>query len=136
MYAGVDIDRVPIAEAARRLGLSTEAIRKRIKRGSLDAQKDEHGQWWVLLPPDTAGRDQDATSQRPDAGGDTVGQVDVLAVLQERIRQLEDERDYLRRVLADQTIAVQTMALRALPPPREPAGGAAETPRPWWQFWR
>src|SRR5512137_1075186 len=38
-----------IGEAARILGISTEAVRKRIKRGSLKAQKSGEGQWLVIL---------------------------------------------------------------------------------------
>src|SRR5438067_570835 len=42
-------EKVPIAEAAARLGLSLSAARKRVQRGSLHAEKDETGQWLVLL---------------------------------------------------------------------------------------
>ncbi len=38
-----------IGDAARVLGISTEAVRKRIKRGSLKAQKNGDGQWQVIM---------------------------------------------------------------------------------------
>ena len=76
---GARPDVVPLAEAAERLELSTEAVRKRIQRGTLPGRKID-GAWFVeathLPPPSSsssssAGR-QDATIQtpagRPDAG--------------------------------------------------------------------
>jgi hypothetical protein len=44
--------RVSIAEAAARLGTSIDTIRRRVKRRQLDAQRDNGGKWWVLLPAD------------------------------------------------------------------------------------
>lgn len=38
-----------IGDAARILGISTEAVRKRIKRGSLKAQKNDDGQWLIIM---------------------------------------------------------------------------------------
>jgi hypothetical protein len=40
---------VSIAEAAHILGTSTEALRKRIKRGTVKARKNGDGQWLVVL---------------------------------------------------------------------------------------
>ena len=40
---------VGIDEASRVLGISKEAIRKRISRGSLEASKDNNGHWQVTL---------------------------------------------------------------------------------------
>ncbi|GAC1395203.1 MAG: hypothetical protein NVSMB65_14210 [Chloroflexota bacterium] len=40
---------VPIGEAAERLGLNVDAVRKRIKRGTLPAYK-EGERWYVVLP--------------------------------------------------------------------------------------
>jgi len=62
--AGRRQDGTPIAEAAATLGLSPEAARKRLNRGTLDGYKQD-GVWFVVLPPqDTR---QDAVSGRQDA---------------------------------------------------------------------
>ena len=48
-----------IDEAARLLGISREAVRKRIKRGTLKAKKDKNGRWAVEVPddiPDTSSK--------------------------------------------------------------------------------
>ena len=42
-------DGIPIAEAAARLGLSAEAVRKRLQRGTLHGYKDDDRGWFVLL---------------------------------------------------------------------------------------
>ena len=43
------MERLPLPEAARRLGLSSVAVRKRAQRGTLAAEKVD-GQWFVVLP--------------------------------------------------------------------------------------
>lgn len=40
---------LPIAEAARELGMTTSAVRQRVKRGSFPAVKGEDGCWLVLV---------------------------------------------------------------------------------------
>jgi len=70
-------DGTPIAEAAHRLGLSQEAVRKRLQRETLAGYKQE-GHWFVLLDRQdaTAGRHPDGRTDdgrtvagRQDAGG-------------------------------------------------------------------
>ena len=46
------MERIPLAEAARRLGLPVNAARKRVARGTLPAVKVD-GQWFVDLPAST-----------------------------------------------------------------------------------
>ena len=38
-----------ISQASSLLGISKDALRKRIKRGNIDAEKDNNGQWVVYL---------------------------------------------------------------------------------------
>lgn len=42
------MERLPLPEAARRLGLSSVAVRKRAQRGTLQGEKVA-GEWWILL---------------------------------------------------------------------------------------
>ncbi len=44
--------RVAITEAAQRLGVSVDAIRRRIRKGDLPANRDNRGQWWLDLADD------------------------------------------------------------------------------------
>ena len=65
-------DRVPLALAAERLGLSTEAVRKRIQRGTLPGHKID-GAWFVDASALLSGRPDDISS-RPDDDDQTSGQ--------------------------------------------------------------
>ena len=42
--------RLGIADAAMRLGVSADTIRRRIKRGQLSASRDNTGKLWLILP--------------------------------------------------------------------------------------
>jgi hypothetical protein len=89
---------VEIGEAARVLGISTEAVRKRIKRGSLKAQKNGDGQWLVVLDEArfaAASRDNGVDSVQTNAAGvaTTMNLVRSSAAVEEALR---DEVDVLR----------------------------------------
>jgi hypothetical protein len=105
-------ERLPIAAAALHLGLSEHAVRKRIQRGTLTAEKDGAGKWLVLLDvdrddpiatPQTSSKtmsktvedvvdevlDTSQTQQdRPDA-----------AIYRELVATLRSEVDHLRETL-------------------------------------
>ncbi len=63
-------DGIPIAEAAARLGLSAEAVRKRLQRGTLHGYKDDDGGWFVLLGElgEVSGRQDTGRTDRQDDG--------------------------------------------------------------------
>jgi hypothetical protein len=126
-------DRVTIQEAARRLEIKEDAIRKRIQRGSMRHEKAEDGRVyvWVDAAQDTA---QDTRQTSQDAYQDTT-QDERLEDLREQIaylrRQLDEERDARRRadmILAQlsQANAEQARTIRELEAPQE-AADAAET---------
>jgi len=106
-------DRVTIQEAARRLGVKEDAIRKRIQRGSMRHEKAKDGRVYVWVEAtrnatqDTtqdAAQDTERTSQ--DTYQDTT-QDERLGDLREQVsylrRQLDEEREARRR--ADTIIA-------------------------------
>jgi len=67
-------DGIPIAEASAALGLSAEALRKRLNRGTLDGYKQD-GAWFVVLTPQA--ERQDAMAGRQDvAAGQSAGRQD------------------------------------------------------------
>lgn len=59
----MDTSPVSIPKAAIILGVSQEAVRKRIKRGTLKADKDDKGHWVVYLLPDTLPVHDDLSSE-------------------------------------------------------------------------
>ena len=81
---------VDVVTAARSLGVTPAAVRKRIRRGSLRAWKVD-GVWRVVLP---AGREPSyptVTEPARDAGRDAL------------IAQLASENEFLRSLVADLT---------------------------------
>ena len=98
---------VSVPEAAERLGISTEAVRMRLKRRTLPGDRDETGHWRVWLPAD----------ERSTNGGPTLSQQPTEQPTQRDltpdptptdalIEHLRDEVGFLRAQLADTQAAL------------------------------
>ena len=59
---------VGVVEAAQLLGTTTDAVRARLRRGTLQGHKVD-GEWQVIIPAPTVGQ-QDATEHQQDATAD------------------------------------------------------------------
>jgi len=84
---------VSIPEAAQRLNVSVDSIRRRVRSGALPANRDERGQWWLDLS-----NDEQATAKVLD--GDRM-ELGVCTPLQRNEREsliiaLEDQVDDLK----------------------------------------
>jgi hypothetical protein len=146
---GAGLDRLTIQEAARRLGISEGAVRKRVTRGTLEHDKEESGRVYVYL--DTEGR-------RGVDDGQDGGVVRESGALTSRLEgEVEFLRDQVRRqqeIIAQQAVTMRqlTAAAQEDPPeaaetveeapegsePRSATGGAQEAAqgtetRPWWR---
>jgi hypothetical protein len=148
--------RYTVNEAAEILGISAEAVRARIKRGTLRKEKDEEGTVYVRLNtarPDAYGRPNgDATDDH------TVPESKAFELMQEQVDylrgQLEVWQEEARR--KDHIIAALTERIPELEAPTEPrehAETSSETSsetsargdddngvpeaerRPWWRRW-
>ncbi len=131
------MDRVTIQEAARRLGISEGAVRKRVARGTLQHDKEDDGRVYVYLPDGVDGGQDEGVDPNSNA---------LISHLEEEISYLRDEN---RR--KDEVIMQQAMTMRALSAPEEPenlppaakeeeppedAGGSEEQiSRSWWRRW-
>jgi len=78
---------VTVDEAARNLGLTVDAVRKRVQRGQIAYEKDQAGRVRIIL-------DESETLQ--DESLDTTGQGAEL------VEELRDRVHYLERVLEDE----------------------------------
>jgi chromosome segregation ATPase len=84
--------RLDINAAALALGISSDAVRKRAERGTLDSERDDRGHVWVWL--DTGETDDQPRSESPDE-----------TLLSEKERRIEDLRDrvaYLERQVEEE----------------------------------
>lgn len=147
--AGRGLRRVTLREAADILGLSKEAVRKRVIRGTLRSEKGEDGRGYVYLD---SGGDEAPT---PEPGALTSELRNRIAYLENLVETRDEE---IRR--RDTIIMNMTEAMKALSPPaqgteapqepteaaetveqesegarpRSAAGGAQEgAQRPWWR---
>jgi len=159
-----DQQRYTITEAAKRLGISREALRLRIRRGRVLASKSG-GQWYVYLPVDTPVSEADTapdTSTVTDQGAIVANLRDELDYARAEITRLWSALEVRDRELERKDAIILALAQRpALPAPAPsdrstvegpPAEGVGETvahrlehlltdaaatarPRPWWRRW-
>ena len=90
-----------VAEAAARLGVTPDAVRRRLHRGTLAGAKTAEGEWRVWFPDSPPGPRpddrQDAARTRPDAAPAEA------EVLRAHVTDLRDEVVYLRAQLAQRS---------------------------------
>jgi hypothetical protein len=107
-------ERVTVQEAARRLGITESAVRKRVQRGLFGHDKEADGRLYVYLDTQDTGREKVRGSS-----------YDML------VRRLENENEFLRRELErkDTILLNMTEAMKALnPPAQEASSEARESP--------
>ena len=111
------MDRLTVAEAAARLGVKEQAIRKRIQRGTIAHDKDDDGRVHVYLAPDDRAT---GTGAGVDSGISTLVQSlqDQIAYLRQ---EAEDWKEEARR--KDTIIMSLTQRLPELEAPVESPGG-------------
>jgi hypothetical protein len=138
--------RTTVAEAAEILGISAEAVRGRIRRGTLPVER-ESGTVYVLL--DHPSEDRTTTDQPRTTGDQPDDRTDLLiAELQDRVRSLEEANRENRRIIAALTSRIPAIeapqeatetpeTVEGEPEraePRPATGGAQEgARRPWWR---
>ncbi len=146
------LDRLTVAEAAERLGVTQDAVRKRITRGTIRYGKEDGRIVVYLQPFEEASKtvrdnDQDEASKTVSDEG-----------LDRYVAALEDQIRFLRRELErkDAILLRMTERIPELEPareardapetaagepegvePRPATGGAQEAAqrRPWWRRW-
>ncbi len=122
-------DMVDIASAAGRMGVTPEAVRKRIARGTISATKQD-GRWYVVLD-DQDGKDAAYRTGRPvpdglDGDQDNVQDAKdkLIEVLQAQVESQGAQLDARTREVQELHVLLQ-QTQAALPAPRRD--------RPWWR---
>jgi hypothetical protein len=98
------VDRLTIQEAARQLGVSEGAVRKRVTRGTLQHEKEDDGRVYVYLDA----RDRRGVDTGQDEGVDPNNNA-LISQLRDEVAYLRDEN---RR--KDEIIMQQAMTMRQL----------------------
>lgn len=109
---------VDMATAAEQMGVTTEALRQRIRRGTIVAEK-RRGRWFVAVPEvDRLRPDSDRFEPGEAVQTEVVQQLrEEVSWLRQRLEQAEEERAEMRRLLAQ---AQQVHGARLLPEPNAP----------------
>ena len=128
-------NRVTVADAAQLLGLSAEAVRMRIKRGTLASEK-VGGTVYVLLESDLThtGTDQTGDQTTDQTSVLTVDQTALVDALQAEVQFLREELQRREEVHTEENrrkdtiIAQLTQRIPELEAPPEPRESSVEGP--------
>jgi hypothetical protein len=144
--------RLSVPQAAERLGITQDAVRKRIKRGYIEWEKDEDGRLYVWVnPAETAKETSSETSSETSKDVDDAVLLDYVETLKGRIQHLEEEsrrKDHLLAAALERIPAIEapqdapseTRDASETAPEREgrdeeEAPQDTEQRPPWWQRW-
>jgi hypothetical protein len=135
-------EALPLADAARHLGITPAALHKRIRRKSIDAYKTPDNRWMVWVDTDQdadsgqrveAGRTEPEMSWTIEAAVQAVTEV-YIRLADEQLATIQHLREESER--KDVIIMQLTNRLTALPAPTEPEPSSEPVPRePWWKRW-
>jgi hypothetical protein len=98
------VDRLTIQEAARRLGISEGAVRKRVTRDSLEHEKDDDGRVYVYL--DTGGRR--GVDDGQDEGVDPNSSA-LIFRLESEVAFLRDQVHRQQEIIAQQAVTMRQL---------------------------
>jgi IS30 family transposase len=151
---GHDLDRaLTVAEAASALGITQDAVRKRIRRGTIQGDRDASGRVYVYVPASETVHKTDQDTDQPQSASDALisAKDETIATLREQLEAERQAHAEARRIIAG-LVERMPPAIEAPSEPREspqtveeeqeraePQSDAPSTQegvrRPWWQTW-
>ena len=157
-----DTKHLTVIEAARRLNITPDSVRARLRRKTLDGYRDNLGRWLVVLG-DTMSRanqhddrhDADTMSEKPAGAPETIQTNAVADILKAHQAAMEAAEERRLSDLADrdrqhrETMAMMLERVDAAEVRAERCEAKlnqvldqfladrrlAQGPRPWWCFW-
>src|SRR5215208_180685 len=127
--------RLTVKEAADALGISSEAVRTRIQRGTLRSIH-ERGRVWVVFDPDGTRSNTDRTADQTELVDELRARVSFLEA-ELKIRTEENRRkDHLLAAALERIPAIEAPESPAAPSACTAAPPEAESttePRTWWR---
>ena len=133
MSEDVSVERLTVAEAAEALGVTRDAIHKRIKRRSVEYEKGEDGRFYVYIDTSTPGLDESVDKSKDESKVEVLerlieGQQDRIEFLERELERRGDETTRLHQIVGGLTQANARLAAR-VPELEAPASpGARESP--------
>jgi hypothetical protein len=115
------MERVTVAVAAKRLGISKGAVRARIRRGTIGHERDEDGRVYVYVARDA---DQGEPGEPTLAQSVETIEAELRAQVEHLRYQLQQEHEANRE--NRRLLALQLEHLRALEPRKAPQTGGEE----------
>jgi hypothetical protein len=147
------MDRVRVAEAAHRLGISQDAVYKRIKRGTIpwDKGEDDKTYVWIDEVDGSTDRARQSTDQASESSN-YVSKDELLSEMRARVSFLEEELQRKDAILLSLTQRIPelestkdsssepresfettTKEFPGTQTPESPAKGQQERKRSWWR---
>jgi len=126
---GQDVELLTIAETAQRLGVSTDTIHRRLRKGELVGHQQPTPQGFTWLtefaggPRNTNGV---ATADAPATAGELQRLEQMVSMVEQQVETLREELARKNTQIEQLHVLLQQQAL-ALPAPREN--------RRWWRWW-
>ena len=117
MSEDVSIKHLSVAEAARALGVTRDAIHKRISRGSIEHEKGEDGRLYVYVDTSTSGLDSSTDKSRDESKVEALerlveNQQDRILFLERELDRRGDETERLHQIVAGLTRATAELTAR------------------------
>src|SRR5215211_5979411 len=135
MSEEMSVERLSVMEAAEVLGVTRDAIHKRIKRGSLEYGKGEDGRLYVYVDISTSGLDKSVDEAKDESKAEVLerlieSQQDHIAFLEQELERRGDETTRLHQIVAGLTqanaqLSSRVTELEASRAPRESPEGEA-----------
>ncbi len=128
MSEDVSVERLSVGEAAQVLGVTRDAIHKRISRGSIQHEKGEDGRFYVYVATSTEGLDTSTylsidKSKVVSLERLIANQEDRISFLERELERRGDEAERLHRIVAGLTRTTAELSTR-LPELEAPASPA------------
>src|SRR5215210_9122240 len=125
--------RLDVNQTAEALGISTDAVRKRARRGTLDSEKTEDGSLYVWL-------DTGTPNGTPNGSALTQAHLDSLQEQIEFLRRELERKDHLlaaalERIPAIEAPQAETEGPAKHRPATEDAQEGAQPRSSWWRRW-
>ena len=117
------VDRLTIQEAARRLGISEGAVRKRVTRDSLEHEKDDDGRVYVYLDA----RDRRGIDSGQDEGVDPNSNA-LISRLESEVAFLRDQVQRQQEIIAQQAVTMRQLTAASSQEAPEAAETVEEAP--------